>query len=182
MIRRILSRRSRSRRYDFLDDLSSYYLGFRYVFWPPSSSAWGSRICGLFVSHLLRNIHVSKHPVRDVSQFCTSWWWPVSSPCSPLLVVSYRSVRRMLALSRNHYCQFFSAQTNYLLENLAFPDDVSSVFLIFIIVSDFFYLEMILPSVASCDFACTHPPFLTSFRSLKNLKKTDPSKSNIFYV
>ena len=77
----------------------------------------------------------------------------------------------MLALSRNHSCQVFSAQNNYLLENLAFTDDVSSVLLIFIIVSDLFYIEMILPSVASCDFARTHPPFLASYRSLKNLKK-----------
>ena len=60
---------------------------------------------------------------------------------------------------------------NNMLENLAFPDDVSSGFLIFIIVSDLFYIEMILPSVASCDFARTHPPFLASYRSLKNLKK-----------
>ena len=58
-----------------------------------------------------------------------------------------------------------------MLENLAFPDDVSSVFLIFIIGSDICYLEITLPSVASCDFARTHPPFLASFRSLKNLKK-----------
>ena len=112
MIRRILSRRSRSRRLYFLDDLSSYYLGFRYDFWPPPSFAWGSRICGLFVSHLLRKVHVSKHPVRDVPQFCTScisvcdvWWSPVSSPCS-----YYRSVRRMLASSRNHIYQIVYAQ------------------------------------------------------------------------
>ena len=58
-----------------------------------------------------------------------------------------------------------------MLENLAFPDDVSSVFLIFIIVSDLFDLEMTLPSVASCDFARKRPPFLASFRPLKNLKK-----------
>ena len=77
----------------------------------------------------------------------------------------------MLALSRNHSCQVFSAQNNYLLANLAFTDDVSSVLLIFIIVSDICYIEMILPSVASCDFARTHPPFLASYRSLKNLKK-----------
>ena len=81
----------------------------------------------------------------------------------------------MFALSRNHSCQVFSAQNNYLLENLAFPDDVSSVFLIFI-VSDIFYIEMILPSVASCDFARTHPPFLVSFRSLKNIKRNTLQK------
>ena len=110
-------------------------------------------------------------------QFCTScvavcdvWWWPVSSPCSSPSVVSYRSVRRMLALSRTHFCQIFSAQNNSLLENLAFPDDVSSVFLIFIIVSDILYIEMILPSVASCDSARTHPPFLASSRPPKNLR------------
>ena len=77
----------------------------------------------------------------------------------------------MLALSRNHSCQVFSAQNNSLLENLAFPDDVSSVLLIFIIVSDIFFLEMTFPSVASCDFARKYPPFLASSRSLKNLKK-----------
>ena len=82
----------------------------------------------------------------------------------------------MLALSRNHSCQVFSAQNNSLLENLAFTDDVSSVLLIFIIVSDLFYIEMILPSVASCDFARTHPPFLASSRSLKNLKKENLQK------
>ena len=87
----------------------------------------------------------------------------------------------MLALSRNHSCQFFSAQNNYLLENLAFTDDVSSVLLIFIIVSDICYIEMILPSVASCDFARTHPPFLASYRSLKNLNKK-PSKSDQLYM
>ena len=81
----------------------------------------------------------------------------------------------MLASSRNHFCQVFSAQKKYLLENLAFPDDVSSVFLMFIIVSDLFYLEMTLPSVASCDFARKRPPFLASFRPLKNLTKK-PSK------
>ena len=81
----------------------------------------------------------------------------------------------MLALSRNHSCQVFSAQNNYLLENLAFPDDVSSVVLIFVIVSDIFYIEMILPSVASCDFALKYPPFLASSRSVKNLK-TKPSR------
>ena len=148
MIRRILSRRSRSRREDFLDDLSSYYLGFRYVLWPPSSFAWGSRICGLFVFHFLRKVYVSKHPVRDVMQFWTScvavcdvWWWTVSSPCSPLLVVSYRSVRRMLASSRNHFYQVCSIPKNFLLENLAFPDDLSSVFLIFIMSCDLFFFE-----------------------------------------
>ena len=76
----------------------------------------------------------------------------------------------MLALSRNHSCQVVSAQNNYLLENLTFTDDVSSLLLIFI-VSDFVYIEMILPSVASCDFARTHPSFLASYRSLKNLTK-----------
>ena len=79
----------------------------------------------------------------------------------------------MLALSRNHSCQVFSAQNNSLLENLAFTDDVSSVLLIFIIASDFVYIEMILQCVASCDFARTHPPFLASYRSLKNLKQSD---------
>ena len=87
-----------------------------------------------------------------------------------LIAVSYRSVRRMLASSRNHFCQALSAQENSLLENLAFPDDVSSIFLIFI-VSDICYLEMTLLSVASCDFARKRPPFLASFRPLKNLKK-----------
>ena len=77
----------------------------------------------------------------------------------------------MLALSRNHDCQVFSAQNNHLLENLAFTDDVSSVLLIFIIVSDICYIEMILPSVASYDFARTHPSFRASYRSLKNSKK-----------
>ena len=110
--RRVSSRRTRSRRLDFLDDLSSIYLGDRYVFSPLSSFAWESRFCGLFVSPLPRKVHVSKHPVRDVSQFWTScvvvcdvWWWPVSSPCSPLLVVSYRCERQMLASSRTHFCQ-----------------------------------------------------------------------------
>ena len=87
----------------------------------------------------------------------------------------------MLASSRNHVCQVFSAQTNYLLENLAFPDDVSSVFLIFIIVSDLFDLEMTLPSVASCDFACKRPPFLVSFRPLKNLKTKTSKKGSVVH-
>ena len=82
----------------------------------------------------------------------------------------------MLASSRNHFCQVVSVQPNYLLENLAFPDDVSSVFLIFIIVSDLFDLEMTLPSVASCDFARKRPPFLASFRPLKNLNKKNIQK------
>ena len=69
-----------------------------------------------------------------------------------------------------------------MLENLAFPDDVSSVFLIFIIVSDVVYLEMTLPSVSSCDFARTHPPFLASFRSLKNLKKKPSKKWSILHI
>ena len=115
--RRVSSRRSRSRRLDFLDDLSSIYLGDRYVFSPLSSFAWESRICGLFVSPLPRKVHVSKHPVRDVSQFWTScvavcdvWWWPVSSPCSPLLVVSYRCERQMLASSGTNFCQVVYVQ------------------------------------------------------------------------
>ena len=33
-----------------------------------------------------------------------------------------------------------------------------------------FYLEMTLPSVASCDSARTHPPFLASSRPPKNLR------------
>ena len=76
----------------------------------------------------------------------------------------------MLALSRNHSCQVFSAQNSDLLENLAFTDDVSSVLLIFIIVSDICHIEMILPSVASCDFARTHPSFLASSRPPENLR------------
>ena len=88
----------------------------------------------------------------------------------------------MLALSRNHSCQLFSAQNSYLLENLAFTDDVSSVLLIFIIVSDLFYFEMVLPSVASCDFARTHPPFLASSRSLKNLKKRALQKVIVLFI
>ena len=77
----------------------------------------------------------------------------------------------------------FSAQNKYLLENLAFTDDVSSILLIFIIVSDIFYIEMILPSVASCDFARTHPPFLASYRSLNIFSfNKDPSKSDQLYM
>ena len=79
----------------------------------------------------------------------------------------------------NIFVSFFLLKQT-LLENLAFPDDVYSVFLIFIIVSDMFYLEMILPSVASCDFARTHPPFLASFRPPKNLKKETLQKVTDF--
>ena len=70
--RRGSSRRSRSRHPDFLDDLSSIYLGDRYVFSPLSSFVGESRIFGLFVSPLPRKVHVSQHPVRDVPQFWTS--------------------------------------------------------------------------------------------------------------
>ena len=143
--RRVSSRRSRSRHLDFLDDLSSIYLGDRYVFSPLSSFAWESRICGLFVSRLPHVIHVSKHPVRDVSQFWTScvavcdvWWWPVSSPCSPLLVVLYRCERQILASSRAPCCHVFYVLPNSLLENLAFPDNMSSVYIINVIFSDLF--------------------------------------------
>ena len=175
--RRGSSRRSRSRRLNFLDDLSQIYLGDRYLFSPLSSFAWESRIYRLCVSPLPRKVHVSKHPVRDVSQFWTScvavcdvWWWPVSSPCFPLLVVSYRCERQMLASSSTHFCQVVYVQKNSLLENLAFLDDLSSVFLIFIIIYDLFCCEMNLPSVASCDSARAHPPFLASSRPPKNLR------------
>ena len=76
----------------------------------------------------------------------------------------------MLASSRTHFCQVFYVQTNIMLENLAFPDYLSSVFLIFIIFSEFVCFEMNLPSVASCDSARTHPPFLASSRPAKDLR------------
>ena len=44
------------------------------------------------------------------------------------------------------------------------------MFLIFIIVSDLLSFEMTLPSVASCDSALTHPPFVASSRPPKNLR------------
>ena len=176
--RRSSSRRSRSRRLGFLDDLSSIYLGDRYVFSPLLSFAGESRICGLFDSPLPRKVHVFKHPVRSVPQFWTScvavcdvWWWPVSSPCSPLLVVSYRCERQMLASSRTHFCQVVYVQKNH----SAWESRISGWFVfrfphIIFILSDVFFCEMTLPSVASCDFARTHPPFLASSRPHQNLR------------
>ena len=50
---------------------------------------------------------------------------------------------------------------------LEYPDELSSVFLIFVIFSACFF-EMVIPSGASCDSARTHPPFLASSRPPKN--------------
>ena len=80
----------------------------------------------------------------------------VNDKCSPRVVLI--SVR------------LFMSNKNSLLENLAFPDDLLSVFLIFIIVSDLLFFEMILPSVASCDSARTRSSFLASSRPPKNLR------------
>ena len=87
-----------------------------------------------------------------------------------VIAVSYRCERQMLASSRTNFCQVFYVQTHILLENLAFPDDLFSVFLIFIIFVDLLFFEMILPSVASCDSARTRPPCLASSRPPKNLR------------
>jgi len=73
----------------------------------------------------------------------------------------------------------FLCSKNSLLENPSFPDDLSSVFLIFIILSDSFCCEMNLPFVASCDSASTHPPFLASSRPPKNLRNEPWS---VYYV
>ena len=68
------------------------------------------------------------------------------------------------------FVRLFMSKKNSL-ENLASPDDLFFILLISIIVSDPFLFEMTLPSVASCDSARMHPPFLASLRPPKNLKK-----------
>ena len=133
MIRRILSRRSRSRREDFLDDLSSYYLGFGYVFWP---------LC-LRISHL-RIICLplaSQYSCFQTSRAGRPAILHVLRRCVRCLMMTglfsiFSTFGRFVSLCTTNarlesysflLVAFLFVQNNYLLENIAFPDDLSSI-------------------------------------------------------
>ena len=174
--RRVSSRRSRSRRLDFLDDLSSIYLGDRYVFSPLSSFAWESRICGLLsplclVKFMFPNIPCgtyrnSGRPASlcamfddDRSPLHVLHFWSfciaVNDICSPRVVLISVS-----CCCPNKSYAWESRISGWLV--FRFPHIYNIVW--------YFLFEMTPPSVASCDSARTHPPFLASSRPHKNLR------------
>ena len=147
MTRRVSSRRSRSRRLYFLDDLSSIYLGDRYVFLPLVICLRISHlriICLPFAScySCFQTPRAGRIAILDVLRRCVRCLMMTGLHSMFSTFDRFVSLCTTNARLESYILIFvmfcFYALNNYLLENLAFPDDLSPVYLINIICSNLF--------------------------------------------